>query len=224
MPLKTAFTCILIVTALRLLPAAALTPAEIQQIESDLGITLSAAEKTELAQIAKPDGLVPQWRTDAEARIEANRKADLGIRVVDLLGNPVEGADVLVELKKHAFRFSGVVQAQDLTDDSGNLSGAGSTPADWERLVKGLFNAVGTGNNFKPRLASLHQYLPGFLDWAEANDARGARSPPHLAWIAGDRRNGHARQCHRSRLWEAPFSRLAGVPECHPGLRKRCQL
>ncbi|MCK4565581.1 MAG: endo-1,4-beta-xylanase, partial [Verrucomicrobia bacterium] len=31
-------------------------------------------------------------------------------------------------------------------------------------------NAVGLNNGFKPRLANIHQYLPGVLDWAQAND------------------------------------------------------
>ncbi|NDV63186.1 hypothetical protein G0Q06_12040 [Puniceicoccales bacterium CK1056] len=155
--------------------AAPLTTEEIVQIETDLGITLSTAEKNDLAQIAKPDSPFPQWRIDAEARIEANRKAKLDVQVVDELGFPVQGAEVAVRLKKNAFKFGGVVQAQDLTDADGDLSSAGSTTADWERLVKGLFNALGTANNFKPKLAGLHEYLPGFLDWADANslDVRG---------------------------------------------------
>lgn len=45
------------------------------------------------------------WRAEAEARIEAIRKGPLEIRVVDSAGRPIEGAQVKVEQKRHAFRF-----------------------------------------------------------------------------------------------------------------------
>ncbi len=151
-----------------------LTAAEIAQIESDLGITLSAQDITDLGAIAKP-GSSPSWRTAAEARIESYRKADLSVHVVDSVGTPVPGAQVAVKMNKNDFKFGGVVTVMDLTDASGNLSAEGSTTADWKRITTGLFNAVGLNNGFKPKLTGQHQYIPGFLTWAAGSnlDVRG---------------------------------------------------
>lgn len=158
-----------VVTLTVLDPNTSLTPEEVRQIESGLGITLTGQEIVDLASVVKPQTL-PAWRTDAETRIEAYRKADLTIEVVDSLGTPVTGANVSIELRKHDFKFGGVVTVMDLTDASGNLSGAGSTTDDWKRITKGLFNAVGLNNGFKPKIVSQHQYIPDFMSWASAND------------------------------------------------------
>ena len=45
------------------------------------------------------------WRSEAAARIDTLRKADLDISVVDGDGNPIEGATVTVEMQEHAFGF-----------------------------------------------------------------------------------------------------------------------
>ncbi|MEL7238414.1 MAG: hypothetical protein AAGK78_06090, partial [Planctomycetota bacterium] len=45
------------------------------------------------------------WRAEAAARIDKVRKADLTVKVVDADDNPVQGADVRVELDRHAFGF-----------------------------------------------------------------------------------------------------------------------
>jgi len=149
-------------------PSTSLTPSEVAKIETDLGITLSQQEKLDLAAIVKPQAL-PAWRSEANLRIEANRKANLAVEVVDASGNPVPGASVRAVLARHKFTFGGVGRVMDLTDAAGNLAAGGSTPADWQRLVKALFNAVGLDNAFKPKTTSQHQYLPNFLNWAAAN-------------------------------------------------------
>ena len=46
------------------------------------------------------------WRKDAEARIEKIRKGDLKVVVVDAAGKPVPGAQVSVELTRHAYKFA----------------------------------------------------------------------------------------------------------------------
>jgi GH35 family endo-1,4-beta-xylanase len=150
--------------------AAALTTQEVVQIESELGITVSASDQAALAQIVKPDGPVPQWRIDAEARIEQHRKADVNLQVLDLKGNPVEGAQVRVKLRSNAFRFGGVLTVHDLTDANGNLAAEGSSSDDWKKKVLALFNAAGLNNGFKPKLTGQHAYLPGFMEWAEQNN------------------------------------------------------
>ena len=149
-------------------PATSLTPQEVAQIEGDLGIVLSEQEKLDLASIVKPQ-VFPGWRNEANQRIEAHRKADLSVEVVDAVGNPVPGAAVRLRMKRNRFNFGGVVTVMDQTDGAGNLSAAGSTTADWERLTKALFNALGCNNALKPRIVSQHEYLPAFFDWAAAN-------------------------------------------------------
>ncbi len=150
-------------------PSASLTVEEVAQIETDLGITLTAQEKLDLASLVKPQS-TPAWRTSAESRIETHRKANLTVEVVDSQLNPIPGATVRMELKNHAFKFGGVLTVMDLTDASNNLSDNGSTIADWERLTKALFNSVGLNNGFKPRIVGQHQYLPNFLTWASNNN------------------------------------------------------
>lgn len=93
--------------------ASELTQEEVIQIESELSITLTSQEKLDLAGIIRPDGPVPQWRQDAEQRIEHSRKANLQIKVIDQNGNPVPGADVEVNLRSNSFRFGGVLDLKD---------------------------------------------------------------------------------------------------------------
>lgn len=56
------------------------------------------------------------WRAAAQARIDAIRKADLTIRVVDASGKPLSGAKVDIEMKSHAFHFGSFV-GHDITKD-----------------------------------------------------------------------------------------------------------
>jgi GH35 family endo-1,4-beta-xylanase len=146
---------------------AALTAAEIQQIETEFGITLSAADQTDLAAVVKPDAPFAQWRVDANARIEANRKADLDIQVEDSAGNPVEGAQVAVKLKSNDFKFGGTFSAKDFAGVT--LPGTMTTQQYKDRLLS-MFNSVGLNNGFKPRLTGFHSYIPGVLSWAQANN------------------------------------------------------
>lgn len=50
------------------------------------------------------------WRAAAAKRIEQHRKGDLTLRVVDAKGQPVEGARVKVEMKRHAYAFGTYIQ------------------------------------------------------------------------------------------------------------------
>jgi hypothetical protein len=193
--------------------AASLTPEEIDQIETDLGIILTSSEIDLLGDIAKPEGALPQWRLDAESRIKHHRKANLGIKVVDTNGVPLPGAEVRVKLKRNAFRFGGVVRAQDMTDAEGNLAAYGSNPDVWKRILTSLCNAVGAGNNFKPKLTKGHQYLPEFLAWTKtANlDVRG-----HLLMWPGGGDLSDLDDPYRDpgrQLWQPPFKRKQGFPK-----------
>lgn len=51
------------------------------------------------------------WRKEALKRIEKIRKAELVVGVVDVEGNPVNDAEVKVEMLRHAFRFGNTVNA-----------------------------------------------------------------------------------------------------------------
>ncbi len=57
------------------------------------------------------------WRSEADARIEKYRKADLKIEVIDAAGHPVPGAQVHVEMKKHKFLWGTVVAARMLVEN-----------------------------------------------------------------------------------------------------------
>jgi GH35 family endo-1,4-beta-xylanase len=140
-----------------LLCAAPLTPDEILRYETDLGVTLTDSEKTDIARIAKPDAPDwPAWRVEANARIEQHRKADLTVRVRDRDGLPVPGARVRINLKRNAFAFGGVL-------DLYNWNGKGEA---YRTLVKKMFNAAGAQNGLKPKIANKHGLLPGFFQWA----------------------------------------------------------
>ena len=154
--------------AVELTVVSSLTSEEVNQIESDLGITLSAQEILDLSLIVKPQAL-PQWRSDANLRIEENRKADLTVSVVDSLGSPISGATVHAELKKNAFKFGGVATVMDLTNARGDFNGDLDV-AGWQQIFKSMFNSVGFNNAFKPKITGQHQYIPNFMTWAAEND------------------------------------------------------
>jgi uncharacterized repeat protein (TIGR02543 family) len=145
----------------------ALTADEVLQIETAFGITLTETQKQELAAVVKPDAPLAQWRTDAEARIDTHRKADLQVQVVDSEGTPVDGAAVDVKMRASAFKFGGTFKAKDFAGVT--LPGTMTTTTYKDRLLS-LFNAVGLSNGLKPRLDGIHQYIPGVLSWTQANN------------------------------------------------------
>ncbi|MEM6332711.1 MAG: endo-1,4-beta-xylanase [Planctomycetota bacterium] len=90
---------------------------------------------------AEPDAA---WRAAAEARIDRIRKADLAVSVVDAQGRPVAGAEVEVELVRHAFWFGSAFAADWLhnnwhTDDARRYR---------DTMVE-LFNGVAPANQLK---------------------------------------------------------------------------
>ena len=150
-------------------PSTSLTTAEVFKIESDLGVTLSDQQKLDLAALVKPQSQ-SAWRVDAQNRINAHRKANLTVEVVDRQTNPVAAASVRVLMTNHLFRFGGAVTVMDLTDASGSLGAAGSTAAQWKQIVKAMFNSVGADNALKSKITSQHTYLPVFFGWAASNN------------------------------------------------------
>ena len=137
-----------------------LTAAEIQRFQDDLGISLSASQQVELAEIVKPSGPWPAWRSNAVARIEQSRKTDLQIKVVDKDGFPVPEASVHIHQYNNAFRFGGVLNLYNWADNNHN----------YREIVPKLFNALGTQNALKPKIDSKHYLLSPFFEWAQTNN------------------------------------------------------
>ncbi len=178
---------IVILCAVYQAKAASLTAAEINQIETDLNITLTASNITELSAVVFPTNSA--WRTAAYDRIDTHRKADLDIQVVDMNGDPVEGAQVAIKLKSNDFKFGGVFNLKDFTDEDNNLSNNGLTEQEYRDLLLAMFNSVGLDNGFKPKQRSGNAPLiPNFLSWAQSNDmpVRG-----HLLIWPGNDSNNH---------------------------------
>ncbi|MDF2923488.1 MAG: Beta,4-xylanase [Paenibacillaceae bacterium] len=74
------------------------------------------------------------WRIDAWDRIEQIRKGDIHIAVYDQNGNPVEGAQVDVNMAEHEFKWGSAINANLLAND---LRGVRSKAA-----VASLFNSA----------------------------------------------------------------------------------
>ena len=151
-----------------------LTTDEVDQINSDLDLSLSGpfdSMALDLASIVKPQTSAT-WRTDAEARIEANRKSNLTIEVVDASGNPIPNATVSLTQTNSAFKFSGSVRAHDVNNSKGNFTGSLTVDL-WKSRALALFNALGTNNALKPRLDQLYSSgddaLPLFT-WADSEN------------------------------------------------------
>ncbi|WP_158223932.1 MULTISPECIES: endo-1,4-beta-xylanase [unclassified Cohnella] len=124
------------------------------------------------------------WRDEANARIEQIRKGDLEVQVVDGDGLPVAGADVRVEMKRHAFRFGTAV-------NSSLLFGNGADSDRYRALLKENFNSVVMENEMK-------------WAWWEADRARTVNMYNWLGENGFDIR-GHAL------LWDGPTRMPADI-------------
>lgn len=93
------------------------------------------------------------WRKAAAERIEKYRKGDLKIVVTDAEGKPLRGADVKVEMKRHAFYFGSSFPGSMLPKEYQDIKPwnadfqrtAGASPEDKARIQKEflrLFNAT----------------------------------------------------------------------------------
>jgi GH35 family endo-1,4-beta-xylanase len=126
------------------------------------------------------------WRAEAAARIEAIRKGDLVIEVRGPDRQPVAGADVRIEQRRHAFAFGSALIAQRLTAPP---PGGGQTDDNvrYRETVERLFNAGTLENDTKwPPWegdwgAAFNQpQTLAALDWTRA---RGIRMRGHvLVW------------------------------------------
>lgn len=93
------------------------------------------------------------WRADAAARIDAIRKGPLVVEVLDADDRPIEGMEVRIEMRRHAFAFGSAIQAQ-------RLLGASEDSARYRESIERLFNAGSLENDLK--------WPPWAGDWGPA--------------------------------------------------------
>ena len=109
------------------------------------------------------------WRAAAAERIEKIRKGDFVVEVVDAAGRPVPGAEVTVELRRHAFGFGTAVTAQWLNNDS-------EDGRKYRQIVDTHFSKVVFENDLKPFAWDAAQSGKGGsfrMDWLDSS----------LAWL-----------------------------------------
>lgn len=110
------------------------------------------------------------WRAAAEARIEAHRKQDLQITVLDADGSPLPGAEVKIEQQTHAFRFSTAIapSAMKLATPEDRDG------AEYRRRLKVLFNSASLENDLKwlewEKAAADRAPVKAVLEWCRENN------------------------------------------------------
>lgn len=104
--------------------------------------------KTKFSYDGREEGA--QWRKDAEARIEKNRKGDLTVVVKNKKGEVVPNANVKVEMTKHEFGFGNIVNRSAF----GNPGPKGQA---YRKIVKENFNQVTFENALKHDMWLLHK-------------------------------------------------------------------
>jgi GH35 family endo-1,4-beta-xylanase len=106
------------------------------------------------------------WRIDANLRIDAVRKADMEILVVDeQSGLGVADMELDVQLIRHQFQFGGIV-------DAIRLNGAHASVSEEfykETFLNMGFNVAGFNNALKPKITGQHRYLPASFAWFESH-------------------------------------------------------
>ena len=113
---------------------------------------------------AEPDA---PWRAQAAAQIDAIRKADLNVNVVDLSGAPVPGAAVHVAMQQHEFSFGSAVRAHRLRDNN-------PQHAQYKAKTAELFNLATLENDLK--------WQPWEGEWGSQFTKQGAINA--LNWLA----------------------------------------
>jgi GH35 family endo-1,4-beta-xylanase len=109
------------------------------------GVTLDMLPSPQFTYVGRgPDD---PWRAEAAARIDAIRKGDLLIEVVDD-DERLEDAEVRVEQRRHAFPFGSALQAARLTAGPAP-DGQPDDDAAYRHVVESLFNAGSLENDTK---------------------------------------------------------------------------
>ncbi|MCB1120095.1 MAG: endo-1,4-beta-xylanase [Verrucomicrobiae bacterium] len=112
----------------------------IEMVSYGTGLSVDDLPQTKPSYLGRdPDAA---WRPAAAKRIETYRKGPIRIHVFDAAGNPVQGAKVQLNFKKHAYHFGSAVAAWRLLDESPeNLI--------YRQKILELFNEAGPFNAFK---------------------------------------------------------------------------
>lgn len=132
------------------------------------------------------------WRREAEARIDRFRKAELEVTVVDASGRPIEGVEVHVAMKRHAFGFGTAVAADQLLQNT-------SDAEKYRQFLIDNFNMVVFENDLKwPGWESNRQRALNGIDWCRKNNLSRIRGH-NLVWPSW-------------RYMPADVQRLAGDP------------
>ncbi len=144
------------------------------------------------------------WRAAAEQRIDTLRRGDLHVEVVDQAGQPVAGADVQVQLKRHSFGFGNLIDAELLAGQGpggGPSQYSGEETARYRQLLGELFNLVAFDNGMS------------WSAWADPTQRRVTEDA--LAWVDSLdlRLHGHSLVSPRWRDLPADVQLLKGEVE-----------
>lgn len=107
------------------------------------------------------------WRTDADSRIETERKDTVTVNVLDANGANVDGALVTVRQNEHAFQFGSAISAL----DDNLATNATDQSLTYQSEITRLFNTVVVENSLKwPRFEDSRQLAIDGTDFATEND------------------------------------------------------
>jgi GH35 family endo-1,4-beta-xylanase len=107
---------------------------------------LDSLPRTRLSYPGREPGA--PWRAEARERIERIRKAEITVTVTDAAGRPVEGAEVAVKMKRHAFGFGAAVKARMICADT-------EDGRRYREAIERHYNKVVFENDLKPRFWEL---------------------------------------------------------------------
>ncbi len=126
------------------------------------------------------------WRAAAQQRIEAVRRADLTVRVVDAGGQPVPNASVHVAMQRHAFGFGTAVRVNALRETPPGEA----NEAEQSLYRQHLLNLDGRGHGFN--VAIIENGLK-WTTWEADEWTTQAETIDALAWLRarGLRVRGH---------------------------------
>ena len=115
------------------------------------------------------------WRREAMERIERHRKADLVVKVLDAQGNPVSGATVDIQLRKHAFVFGTFIENDSPVLDDDEASD------NYRHIVLKYFNSVTcptyAAQNWGWANPIIRQRYATLMKWARDNGLRTKAHP-----------------------------------------------
>ena len=118
-------------------------------------------------------GEVPQWKIDADARIEQHRKGALRIVVRDAAGNPLPGVPLQVSMRRHAFKFGTAIRASIFADARNGETLSVDHQKYLDNTLK-YFNTVTFENDLKWRFedSGSASKISDALDYADKHNIR----------------------------------------------------